>query len=697
MSPSRYLTALDDPLGWRYGSGCAIYTERFIDGRLLCASYVDNGLPLYTQHEQRAFPAFDLMIDGDTLDFGWECNGFSADEATTTGTLLLHHSRKPVQLTITTQASGHGFFRRTMTITNTSPDTPLSLTAITPLCGILWSGSDALRDHLRDNSVAPFSLGHFADLEWGHEGNFAWQDLPLNTEIAYASRRGRSGHNHPFMLLRNNIYGGYFLLQLGWSGNWKTSAFCDYAAWGSSALHFTVAPTAPAPMRVISPGETISAPDVHFGLNHEDFDAIIQRLHAYQQEHVLYQVGDGRQPIIYNHWGYMEHELNETRLIEEIDIAREIGAELFMVDAGWFGNYGASWAATTGDWQAGDRLPNDLFPVFDYARQHGMGCGLWVEIESAGMESKLAKSHPEWFIARYGHPIERILDLAKPAVQEYVESNILRLIDRYQLEMFRLDYNVDAWEGGFNDVHGRQENTLWRHQEVIYSIFDRVKQRYPALQLENCSSGGGRTDVGIVSRFTTTWISDWMHMPRTVRILNGMSMVLPPAYLDRLFGVAMEGGYRGNVETQLHVIILAHPTISGITPALAQANPVMMAAVKKYLTIYRDFIRPFHRTARVYHHTPVIPGADGSGWCALEYAAPDGSRAVAGVFRLVNAGEDTYHLCFRGLNPELTYRITSEPGSRSARADGYTLMTIGMDIRLDTALTSRLLLVEAVE
>jgi len=282
-------------------------------------------------------------------------------------------------------------------------------------------------------------------------------------------------------------------------------------------------------------------------------------------------------------------------------------------------------------------------------------------------------------------------------VQEYVESNILRLIDRYQLEMFRLDYNVDAWEGGFNDVHGRQENTLWRHQEVIYSIFDRVKQRYPALQLENCSSGGGRTDVGIVSRFTTTWISDWMHMPRTVRILNGMSMVLPPAYLDRLFGVAMEGGYRGNVETQLHVIILAHPTISGITPALAQANPVMMAAVKKYLTIYRDFIRPFHRTARVYHHTPVIPGADGSGWCALEYAAPDGSRAVAGVFRLVNAGEDTYHLCFRGLNPELTYRITSEPGSRSARADGYTLMTIGMDIRLDTALTSRLLLVEAVE
>jgi hypothetical protein len=85
-----------------------------------------------------------------------------------------------------------------------------------------------------------------------------------------------------------------------------------------------------------------------------------------------------------------------------------------------------------------------------------------------------------------------------------------------------------------------------------------------------------RTDLGMNSRFTTFWISDWMRMPRTVRILNGMSMALPPERIDRLFGVCMNGSYRGNPETQMHTILLAHPTVSGLTPSLNEANPELL-------------------------------------------------------------------------------------------------------------------------
>jgi len=242
---------------------------------------------------------------------------------------------------------------------------------------------------------------------------------------------------------------------------------------------------------------------------------------------------------------------------------------------------------------------------------------------------------------------------------------------------------------------GRQENTLWRHCEAIYEIFDKVQKRYPKLQLENCASGGGRTDLGMTSRFTTTWISDWMKMPRTVRILNGMSIALPPEYLNRLFGACMGSSSRGNPETHLHLLMLGHPTISGLTPTLAEANPTLMDMTRKYLGIYKTFIRPFHREALVYHHTPVIPGADASGWCALEYVAADRSRAVAGVFRLVNAKEDTFVLRFRGLDPAGKCRVTTEPGALVATMDGSTLREHGMTIRLDTPLTSQLFLCEA--
>ena len=701
-SVSAKITELDQPQrGWRYHSGTTIYVERFSKGRLIAASLQDTGVPYYPQDEDSGQVAFDLQVDGESLYFGWDLvEAVTTDEGPESGPpktrLVLQHTLKPLQLEIVTQAAGDGFFRRTMQLTNTSETDALGLTSITPLCGALWSMTDNVTENLHDSGGVPYRVGWFQDVEWGHEGNFQWQDVPLNTELAFGSSRGRSGHTSPFVLAHNNIYGGYFVAHLAWSANWRMSFFTDYSRAGQSKLKFALMPTAPAPMRLLAPGETISLPEVHFGLNHDSFDAAIQGWHRYLRRNVIPQVGDGRQPFIYNHWGFMQHEMTEPGLLREIDIATEIGAELFMVDAGWYADANTAWYDTSGDWLAGDRLPNDLFPVYEYARSKGLLCGLWVEIESAGSASKLAAEHPDWFITRYGETVPRILDLAKPEVQEHVESNIVRVIERYQLDMFRLDYNLDAREGGFNPREGRMENTLWRHVEVIHEIFDRARERFPNLQLENCSSGGGRTDLGILSRFTTAWTSDWMKMPRTVRILNGMSLALPPEFLDRLFGIAMNGSTRGHPETQLQVIVLAHPAISGLTPSLAEANPELLRLAKKYVGIYKDFIRPFHRESLVYHHTPVIGGGDASGWCALEYIAPDRSRAVAGVFRLVNAEESTYVLRFRGLDPSRRYLVTTEPGGLVAEIDGFALSQQGVSLRLDTPLTSRLLLCEAV-
>ena len=107
-----------------------------------------------------------------------------------------------------------------------------------------------------------------------------------------------------------------------------------------------------------------------------------------------------------------------------------------------------------------------------YARRKGLLCGLWVEIESAGKASKLAAEHPGLV-----HHALRQAGGARPRPGQaggarLRRGHILRLIERYRLDMFRLDYNLDAWEGGFNLRDGRQENTLWRHVEAMYAIFD---------------------------------------------------------------------------------------------------------------------------------------------------------------------------------------------------------------------------------
>jgi alpha-galactosidase len=702
---SSKITELQEPQrGWRYHSGQAIYVERFREGRLMAADLQVTGVPCHTRDEDTDTVAFDLQVDGESLYFGWDLaeNHVAVDPASgcPEAVISLKHTAKPLRLDVRTMAAGDGFFRRRMTLTNLSADKTLALTAVTPLAGSVFGMADSLdtgRMSLAESGGLPYRVGWMRDNEWGQEGNFQWQDIPLRTELAFGSTRGRSGHTTPFAVAHNNVFGGYFVASLAWSANWRMAFTCELPVnGGRSRLRYALMPVAPAPMRLIAPGETLTLPDVHFGLNHESFDHTIQAWHTYQRRHVLPRVGDGRQPFIYNHWGFTEHELSEESLRREMDIACEVGAELFMVDAGWYADANTPWYETSGDWQVGNRLPNGLEPVFDLARSRGLLCGLWVEIESAGKASKLAAAHPDWFISRYGKAQERILDLAKPEVRQYVEDNIVRLIERYRLDMFRLDYNLDAREGGFNERDGRQENTLWRHVEAIYAIFDKVRARYPNLQLENCSSGGGRTDIGLNSRFTTAWISDWMRMPRTLRILNGMSLAMPAEYLDRMFGVCMFGSYKGNPETQLQAIVLAHPTISGLTPSLLEGNPDLLALAKKYVALYKDFIRPWHRDARLYHHTPVIPGIEASGWCALENVSADRTRAVAGVFRLINAREDTFPFRFRGLDPARRYQVTTEPGSVVCEVAGFDLQERGLCIHLDTPLTSRLMLCEAI-
>jgi hypothetical protein len=82
-------------------------------------------------------------------------------------------------------------------------------------------------------------------------------------------------------------------------------------------------------------------------------------------------------------------------------------------------------------------------------------------------------------------------------------------------------------------------------------------------------------------------------------------------------------------------------------------------------------------------------------WCALEYVSKDRKKALASIFRLVNAKDTVYRLKFKGLDPSLEYKITFEPGRYTTRMPGIELMQMGLEISLDSALTSRLILLTA--
>jgi alpha-galactosidase len=649
--------------------------------------------------------AFGLEIDGQSLHFGWELVSIKADqkdEERSGSVVELKSTIRPVNVRVHTEADGTGFITRWLEIKNTA-EKPAALSAVFPMSGLLLRASkcpDAYGSHWKElmGKESPvFKLGYMSERTWGQEGAFIWQELP-NTPLRIESRLGKSGHGAPFFIVKNEATGEHAVGGLEWSGNWAIEFTCDQSSTADAWLGFKAGPVAPGPLRVVAAGETVTSPKVHIGVLFADFDGSVQAWHRHLRKSVLLSHPEGKGLLINcNHWSYYEHEITEDRLKSEIDAGAETGAEVFVIDAGWYGNKGAQWWTTTGDWTCGDRLPNGLEPVFDYAKKKGLLYGMWFDLERRGSESKVAKEHPEWFLKCYGRETGHgDIDLTNPEAQKWLESRIAGVIEKYKLDLFRLDYNTYPYEGGQTQRDGYMENHQWRYYEFVYGMYEHLRKKFPKIILENCAGGGGRTDIGMMSRFHYTQITDWAVLPRVVKIVNGATIALPPERIDHTTGVGQNAHIRGDLDTQMRHVLLGHITLIGFYPSKEERNPAQMQRVKHHVEIYKNFIRPFMPSCRVYHHTPVISGKEPQGWCVLEYVAEDDSRAVISLFRLAGESTSEFRVYPRGIALDKKYRIAFDNEGSTIEKYGEEVRSKGINIAVGHALGSELLLFEAI-
>jgi len=685
--------------------------------RVLIATHDQPGFqPPNPQALSLPFESFDLDIDGQSLQGGWEWVDARLDDCVQPGAshsaVRLSNSRRPVEIEVHTLVDGTGVFTRWLTITNVGKQ-PAALSRVAPWAGLLWGGPavplPSPTQHLNAGQP-PFVLGRCVSEEWGREGAFRWMPLPPDT-LRVEHIKGTSGNDDPHFLLRNDLTGEIAIGALAWSGNWalsfRTRPLDIAASWegAPSWLEVKAEPFGDPPLRVIAPGETVATPALHIGVFRGSLDVAVQALHQHERAGVLPPQPSGRgERVIYNHWGYVAHDMTPTYLLEEIDIAAEIGAELFMVDAGWFSPLGANWWNTVGEWRPDpQRLPEGLDPIREHAHSKGLLLGLWVEAERVAPNSRVAREHPEWVLARDGQPITPTpegggtLNLSNPECAAWLEREINRIVDEYRIDMFRLDYNFYPGRGGENARDGFTESAFWRHYEVLYGIFDRLRQRHPELLLENCAGGGARKDLGIAARFHTYWTSDWQLLPRAIQVLNGVSLFLPPERLSRMAGVGQDAQLFSDLDSHLRVPLFGHYAISGVAPDRDVWSEKQRERVIHAIRLYKEFVRPWLAACIVYHHTPELAGrGDPHGWCVLEYVAADGSRAMVGLFRLAGDGEPMWHFRSRGLDRGARYRVTWDNAGQSAELEGWRLMDEGLRITCERPLTSELLLIERV-
>ncbi len=689
-----------------YRSGMVVYEESLIGG-CFCGrgwngsgyvSYYDGRIDPYSH----AMPqAFWLEVDGQLLHSDWQWGGLEEAPAERTGqrhvVVSLTHGIRPVSVKVHTVLDGTPILTRWLEVTSTG-ERPAALSAAGSWSGVLQR-TNRWRSLIEGRGVPLYSLGYFDHTHWGHEGDFQWHDMPA-AGYRVDGRYRRDRHRHPMFVLRNNATGEHFVCQLAWSGGYgfEFDLYADHDTTEQPAfMHFRAGPDSPAPLRVIAPGETVSTPQVHLGVTFGDLDGAVQAMHEHLRKSVFLPQARGRGGWVESGIG-PEIEITAEEVVHAIDCAAECGAEVFFVDASWYAEPRSNWWDTVGDWEVNlNRFPEGLTPFRERARAKGLLFGLWMDAERLGDKSRVFSQHPEWLAEAYDGEkrLGGLIDLTNPEAARWMEDQIARVIEQNELDFFRLDHNTHPGPGIRILRDGYMENGYLRYFEALYGVYDRLRARFPEVIFENCAGGGGRTDIGLVSRFCHTWVTDWQLAPRSFAITNGMTMALPPEYVDRLIGG--QSGYTvADFDFQVRLLMFVRPTIGFPKPMGAEWNPHMLARMTHWVGLYKDFVRPFMSTGRVYHHTPCVPGPEPQGWGVLELASEDRTKAVCGLFQLSAATEPEYLLRLRGLDVSRRYKVTFDNSGRSCEVDGFALMKQGLTVRIEGALSSELLLCEAV-
>ncbi|BFK81130.1 MULTISPECIES: alpha-galactosidase [Clostridium] len=338
---------------------------------------------------------------------------------------------------------------------------------------------------------------------WGAEQQRFVQKVNYG-KIVIENRRGISSHNHnPYFILDKNATettGEVFFGALKLSGNF--SGIIEQTQYGETLVQMGI--NSHDFLMKLKPGEEFISPAIIAGYSNCGFEVMTHNLHNFAKDNILRK---GLRPVLYNSWEATEFKVNCDEQINLAKKAKEIGAELFVVDDGWFGErHGID--NGLGDWYVNkEKFPNGLEPLIKEVRAMDMMFGIWVEPEMVNPLSQLYKDHPEWiyqFATRESDTSrgQYVLDLTKKEVKEYIYNMLDELLSTYRIDYIKWDANRPISQTNL-------EKDIWyKHIEAVYDIVRKLKVKHPNVLLEACASGGGRIDYGILGIFDDFWTSD---------------------------------------------------------------------------------------------------------------------------------------------------------------------------------------------
>lgn len=579
-------------------------------------------------------PGSQLVRDGVLLTPVWRVESITADQGSATVRAVDDASGLHLDLDLTFSPGGLLGLRHRIAVADDTP-APVEVSWLDATLPV------PSRAHLLTSFTG----------RWTREKAPVTGELPPGA-VLRQSRRGRPGHDQPWLYALTtepprNRDGEVWAVHLGWPADtgYRTDRSPEFPTLlGAGEL------LRPGEL-VLGPGAAYTTPTAWFAWSDRGLDGITARFHRHLRHRPQHPRRE--RPLVLNTWEAVYFDHDPATVLRLADRAAEIGVERFVLDDGWFPARRDD-TRGLGDWSV-DRTvwPEGLAPLAEHVRARGMEFGLWVEPEMVNLDSDLARAYPDWLLhdpAAVPGPdglswrSQWVLDVARSEAYDYLLGRLSALVEELGIAFLKWDHNrdlVDARHGGRPGVHAQTV--------AVLRLMAELKAAHPGLEIESCSSGGARSDLGVLEVTDRVWASDSNDAVERQDIQRWTGLLLPPELVGSHVGppTAHSSGRTVDLSYRLATALIGS---AGFEWDLTACPPEEVEVLRRFGALYREL-------RGVIHHGEAVHGdLRDPAWRLTGAVLPE--RAVyvlATVATLADARPEPVRL--PGLDPERHYRL----------------------------------------
>ena len=435
-------------------------------------------------------------------------------------------------------------------------------------------------------------------------------------------------------------------------------------------------------------GETLEAPEAVLTYSAGGFAGESRNMHAFVREHIVRGEWQHRpRPILLNSWEACYFDISEDTLLSLAGAGKEAGAELFVMDDGWFGERNDD-TSSLGDWDPNPKkLPGGLRSLGEKVRALGLDFGLWVESEMVSVNSRLYEAHPDWALGVPGEEqsegrTQRILDLGNPAVQDYLIEKMTEIFRESGVSYVKWDYNRVVSDG-YSSFLPPQRQGEAAHRCVcgLYRVMSVLNGRFPHVLFEGCASGGGRFDLGILCFFPQIWASDDTDAICRASIQEGYSYGYPMSVLSAHVSASPNHQTRRETDlsTRFHVAAFG---LLGYELDIRRLSQSEREEIRAQTRLYREW-----REVLQFGTFRRVRSGNTHCWTCV---SPDGRKAVGMLLQeLAEPEAPMARFYARGLIANADYRFHTLTPEEDCVLSGESLMRAGASLKQPIAAPGR--------